>query len=176
MACITLSSGRKLACKGGNGGIKAVSFAPFDPAHPVVGTAGEVASLPAALTAAYRYELKNTGNNYSEEITADSDARTVLYTGTLSLVLQKLDVETRNEIKMLTLGEVVIFIEDNNGAIFVMGFGAGAEVTGGTIVTGGARADMSGSNLTFTSLENEPLLFLSTAAKTAYQGIVVDGE
>lgn len=173
--CITLSAGRKLACKGGTGGIKAVSFAPFDPANLIPFSNGEVPSLTASITAAYRYELKNTGNNYSEEITSDSDARTVLYTGTLSLVLQKLDLETRNEIKMLTLGEVLVFIEDNNGNIFVMGIGAGAEVTGGTIVTGGARSDMSGSNLTLTSLENEPIVFLSTAAKATYASIVVDG-
>lgn len=175
MACITLSKGRKLKCKGGNGGIKAVSFVPFDSAALINVIAGEVATLPGTITAAYRYELKNTGNSYSEEITADSDARTVLYTGTLSLVLQKLDLDTRNEIKMLAMGEVLTFIEDNNGNVLLMGAGAGAEVTGGSILTGGARGEMSGANLTLTSIENDPIAFLSTAAKATYAGIVVEG-
>lgn len=74
-------------------------------------------TLPAGLTAVYRYELKNAGNTYTEEIVAGLEMRTVVYNGTLALVLQKLDVDTRNEIKMLTMGEVIIFLEDYNGNI-----------------------------------------------------------
>lgn len=168
--CMTLTKGRKIACKGGNGGIKAVGFVPFEE-NLITGTAGEIPTFPAigVIPKVFRYLLKNSGNLYTEEITADSDARTVLYTGNLSVVLQKLDLETRNEIKMLAMSEVICFIETNNGEIFVVGAGNGMELSGGsTAETGGNKGDFYGSKLTFTSLENEPYMRLSTAAKLAY--------
>ena len=174
-ACVTLGRGRALACKGGNGGIKAVGIAVWSEANKVTGVSGEVATLPVALTAVYRYQLKNSGNSFTEEIVADSEARTVLYNGTVALVLQKLDLDTRNEIALLAMTEVVLFIETNNGEVFVVGSENGAELTGGNFMTGGARGDMSGSNLTFTSTEPAPHRRLSTAAKATYAGIVVNG-
>lgn len=175
MACSTLSKGRKLPCKGGNGGFKAVGFAVWEEGL-ISGTNGEVATLPVGLTEVFRYQLKNTGNTYNEEIAADAESRTVVYNGTLSLVLHKLDLDTRNEIKMLAMGEVVPFIETYNGDIFVIGAENGAELTGGAIAeTGGAKTDFQGSRLTFTTSESEPYLRLSSSAKTAYAGIVVEG-
>lgn len=175
MPCQTLNKGRKLACKGGTGGLKAASFAVYTVSNSITATDGTVATLPAALTAVYRYELKNAGNTYTEEIVADPEMRTVVYNGTLALVLQKLDIDTRNEVKMLTMGEVIIFLEDYNGNVFVIGNEVGAQLTGGNFVTGGARGDMSGANLTFSTTENEPYLTLSTAAKATYELIAVDG-
>ena len=175
MGCVTIGKGRKLACKGGTGGLKAVSFGVWDGLNIITATDGEVADLPSTLTSVYRYELKNAGNTYTEEIVADAETRNVMYNGTLSLVLQKLDVDTRNEIKMLAMGEVTIFLEANDGNIYVIGAENGADLTGGSFVTGGAKADMSGSNLTFTTSENEPYLTLGTAAKALYAAIVVEG-
>jgi len=174
MACITLSKGRKLPCKGGNGGFKAVGFQVWDSANLIASTTGSIDTIPTG-SQIYRYELKNTGNTYSEEISADADARTVVYNGTLNLVLQKLDTDTRNEVKMLTMGEVVPYIETYNGDILVIGSQNGAELTGGTITTGGARTDMQGYTLIFTSMENEPYLSLSSAGKTAYSALLVEG-
>lgn len=176
MACTSLSKGRKLPCRGGNGGLKAVGFAVWDSNDLVESADGVVSGITTGITAIYRYELKNAGNNYSEEIASDPEARTVVYNGTLSLVLQKLDIDTRNEIKMLALGEVIIFLEHNNGDIYLVGAEFGAQLTGGTFVTGGARVDMAGSNLTFTTSENEPYLTLDASAKADYATKVVEGE
>lgn len=172
--CITLTSGRKLPCKGGAGGFRAIGLLPWENGL-VTGADGEVASLDAGITAIYRYELKHSGNTYTEDITADADARTIEYTGNLSVVLHKLDVETRNEVKMLAMGELIIFIETNAGDILCIGSFNGAELTGGNATTGGNKADFAGWNLTFTTSETEPYLTLSSTAKTEYAGIVVDG-
>ena len=175
MSCVTLSKGRLLACKGGAGGLKAVSFGVWSNTAIVTATNGEVATLPVGLTAVYRYQLKNAGNTFTEEIVADSETRNVLYNGALALVLQKLDIDTRNEIKMLAMGELIIFLEANDGNVYVIGSENGAELTGGSFVTGGAKADLSGANLTFSTSELEPFFTLSTAAKAAYVGITVEG-
>lgn len=171
--CITLSKGRRLPCKGGNGGFKAIGLAAFS-AGTITATGGE-ATVPSGFTSIYRYELKATSNTFVEEIAADADARTVVYNGTLNVTLQKLDLDTKNEIKMLAMGEVFVFIETYNGDILAIGVGNGAELTGGNFATGGAKTDMQGWSLTFTTSENEPFLMLSTASKAVYATKVVDG-
>ena len=172
--CVTLSKGRRLPCRGGNGGFKAVGFLPWSEGL-VSGTNGEVATLSGSIADIYRYELKNAGNTYSEAITADAEARTVLYDGTLNVVLHKLDLDTRNEIKMLAMGELVVFVETYNGDILVVGAKNGANLTAGTSETGGAKADFFGNKLTFMSQEDEPYLRLSTAAKATYATLLVEG-
>lgn len=175
MSCVNPTKGRKLVCKGAGGGLKAVGFTSWSNENIVVATNGEVSTLPTGITSIYRYELKNSGNNYVEEIATDSETRHIGYNGTLSLVLQKLDIETRNEIKILAMAELTIFLEANDGNIYVIGAENGAELTGGSFVTGGVRGEMSGSNLTFTTSENEPYLTLSTAAKALYVDKKVEG-
>ena len=172
--CVTLTSGRKLPCKGGSGGFRAVGFLPWSNGL-VVGTDGVVESLDPAVTAIYRYELKHSGNTYTEDIQTDADARTIDFVGTLAIVLHKLDVETRNEVKMLAMGELIIFVETNNGEILCIGSVNGADLTGGGATTGGNKADFTGWNLTFTTSETEPYLTLSSTAKTEYASLLIEG-
>ena len=173
--CITLSKGRKLPCKGGVGGIKALGIIPWSESQ-ITYTAGEVTTFPASITDVYRYQVKNTGNTFNEEIAYDPETRSTVFNGTVSVVLNKLDLETRNELKMMAMGEVVIFVETHAGDIFVCGFESGADITGGTIAeTGGAKTDFTGSKLTITYNSQEPYLRLSSAAKTAYAAQVVEG-
>lgn len=171
--CVTLTKGRKLPCKGGNGGFKAVGFQVYDSLNLVSATTGSVSTIPSG--SIYRYELKNTGNTYNEEIAADAESRTVVYNGTLNLVLHKLDLDTRNEVKMLAMGEVVPFIETYNGDILCIGSQNGAELTGGGMETGGAKTDFQGFRMTFTTSENEPYYTLNSAAKIAYASQSVNG-
>ena len=54
----------------------------------------------------------------------------------------------------------------------VMGLEHGADVSGGTIVTGGAMGDLSGYTLTLTGQELEPANFVSTpTAADPYAGM-----
>ena len=53
-----------------------------------------------------------------------------------------------------------VVVEDNNGNLFLAGLEYGMDVTGGTIVTGGAMADLSGYTLSLTGMEKVPANFL----------------
>jgi hypothetical protein len=70
-----------------------------------------------------------------------------------------------------------VIVEDYNGNLFVMGLEHGAEVTGGTIVTGAAMGDLSGYTLVMTGQEQIPANFIasdtSPAAALAAAGITV---
>jgi len=48
------------------------------------------------------------------------------------------------------------------GNVFVMGLEHGAEVTGGTIVTGAAMGDLSGYTLTLSAQELKPANFVAS--------------
>lgn len=167
MACINLTSGRDLSCLGMNrGGIKAVGFIEYQEGL-ISATAGEVASLDP-ITRIYEYKVKNSGNTWTETPNVDMENRTRSFTQELSLVLQGLDLETRNEYNELTKGDLIIFVRFNNGEILVMGSDSGALVSGGSNTSGGAETDLVGFNITFTATEGEPHIRLSTAAKAEY--------
>lgn len=67
----------------------------------------------------------------------------------------------------MAYGRPHVFVEDYNGNVFVMGLEHGAEVTGGTVVTGAAMGDLSGYTLTLTAQEKVPANFLDTTLSAA---------
>ncbi len=54
-------------------------------------------------------------------------------------------------------------MEDYNGNVFMMGLEHGADVSGGTIVSGASMGDLSGYTLTLTAQEREPANFMASA-------------
>lgn len=66
------------------------------------------------------------------------------------------------------MGELLIFVEDNNGNVFVVGNEFGAVVADSVATIG------SGYALTINSFEKEPVLMLSTAAVTTYKSLWAD--
>jgi len=74
-----------------------------------------------------------------------------------------LDKASHKELKLLAYGRPRVIVEDYNGNFFVMGLKHGAEVTGGTVVTGAAMGDMSGYTLVLSAQEEMPANFLDGA-------------
>jgi hypothetical protein len=60
-----------------------------------------------------------------------------------------------------------VFVEDYNGNYFLIGAVHGADVSGGTIVTGSAMGELSGFTLVFTAQETLPAYFVDAAVVTA---------
>ena len=65
--------------------------------------------------------------------------------------------------KLLAYGRPYVVVQDYNGNAFMMGLNYGAEVTGGTIVTGAAMGDLSGYTLTMEAQEQLPANFIAGA-------------
>ena len=165
MACLNLSSGRSLGCKNNVGGLKNVYFTAYGSLTETV-VEGEVTAITGT-PELYKYEIKG---NSSLETTINSSREngTTFYTSTLNLTLPILDRETQQEIKILAAERPIIFVEDYNGKLYLVGSQNGAEVTGGTIVTGAAMGDLSGFTLTFEAQEKEPPLFVDPSIITAF--------
>jgi len=121
---------------------------------------------------AYEYDVKGN-SSFEQTITSSRENGTTFFEQTLNLTFTKLDKATHKELKLMAYGRPHVFVEDYNGNIFVMGLLHGAEVTGGTIVTGAAMGDLSGYTLTLTAQEQVPANFLDATLASA--GVIVSG-
>ncbi len=90
-----------------------------------------------------------------ETITASVENGTVFYAQELSIVLNKLQANTRNEILLLAKNTLMAVVQDANDKYWLLGRYSGLDVTGGTSATGTAQGDRNGYSLTFTGGEKE---------------------
>ena len=158
MSCL-LTSGRSLPCKSSSvGGLKAVYFADYGTLGVPTIVDGEITAVDGSVEF-FKFDIKGN-SNLETAINSSRENGSLFYTQTLNLTLTTLDKGTQEEVKLLASARPQIAIEDYNGNFFLVGLENGAEVTGGTIVTGGAMGDMSGFTLTFEAMETEPAYFI----------------
>ncbi|CAC9972910.1 hypothetical protein [Flavobacterium panici] len=160
MGCTSISKSRKLACMSGMAGVKAVGVAPFDSLNRLSVTGAGVTTLATVFSGSTiaRLELKNTTVNYLETATMGGDNRSTSVVGDIPCVFnvaKGTDLETVKLINELIKGEVVLFLEKNDGSIVAAGSQFGAVATTATDQTGGAIADLNGFTVTFHTEESE---------------------
>jgi len=161
MAC-DLTRGRKEPCKDVVGGLKNVYFVDFGDLGTVTETSDEITDMTGDSSnnlTAYKYELKGN-SSFEQTVTASRENGTVFFDQTLNLTLKKLTKEDNAELKLLSYARPHVVVEDYNGNCMLMGLEHGADVNGGTIVTGGAMGDLSGYTLTLNAQEREPANFM----------------
>ena len=159
MAC-DLSLGRKEPCKDVFGGIRAVYFTDFGDLGTVTETDDEITDLSGTFTA-FKYEVKGN-SSFEQNITSSRENGTTFFEQTLNLTLHKLSKEDNKELKLLAYGRPHVAVEDYNGNVFLMGLQHGADVSGGTIVTGAAMGDLSGYTLSLSAMEVKPANFVAS--------------
>lgn len=159
MAC-AITNGRSLPCKSAVGGLKNIYFGPYSDVTAALTDSSGTITLDDS-ESFYKYEIK--GNSSLETaINSSRENGTTFYESTLNVTFTFLDVATQEQIKLLAHGRPQIVVEDYNGNGFLVGKDHGAEVTGGTIVTGAAMGDLSGFTLTLTAQETAPPFFVAT--------------
>ena len=159
-----LSLGRKLPRKDVVGGIKAVYFINYGVTPTYDSTNTDVIDDLGSSVTAYKYELKG-GSSFEQSIVSSRENGTTFFEQTLNLSLSKLSTADHKEIKLLAYNRPHVIVHDYNGNAFAMGIEHGAEVTGGTIVTGAGMGDQSGYTLTLTAQEQVPANFLEGATE-----------
>ena len=163
MAC-DIALGRLEPCKDSVGGINAVYFVNYGDLGAVTYDATDVDVIDAVAGTPSAYKFDVRGNStYTENIQSSRENGTTMFEQVLELTLKKLTKEDQKAIKLLSFGRPHIVIEDNNGNLLVSGLEYGSDVTGGTVVTGGAMGDMSGYTLSFTGMEKAPANFIAEA-------------
>lgn len=174
MAC-DISLGRTEPCKDSVGGLNAIYFVNFGDLGAITYdvTNTDVIDAIADAPSAYKYDLKGT-STFTQNIQSDRATGTTAFEQVLEVTLKKLSVADHKEIKLLSYGRPHVIVEDYNGNYFIAGLEHGCDVTGGTIVTGGAMNELSGYTLTLTGMERVPANFLGDTP-TAVGFTVVSG-
>jgi hypothetical protein len=162
MSC-DLTLGRKEVCKDSVGGLNAVYFVNFGDMGALTydSTNTDVIDAVAGTPDAFKYELKGA-STFTQNINSSREAGTTFFEQVLELTFKKLTPKDHKELKLLSFARPHVIVEDYNGNFFLAGLEHGCDVTGGTIVTGGAMADLSGYTLTLTGMERVPANFLDT--------------
>lgn len=163
MAC-NLSAGRNEVCKESVGGIQGVYFINYTTGSFTKNGSGEVTAVPSGSTL-YYYELKGT-SAYTETVNTSRENGTTFFSQELVLNLKKLTNEMTTQLKLMAYGRPQIIVWTNNGDALLVGEDHGADVTAGTIQTGGALGDLYGYSVTFTGQEQLPAAFLSGSTTT----------
>ena len=164
MAC-NLTQGRQEVCKESIGGLAGVYFINYTTGSFTKNASGEVTALPSGSTV-YYYELKGN-STYTETVNSSRDNGTTFFSQELVLNLKKLTNEMTTQLKLMAYGRPQIVVWTMNGDALLVGEREGADVTAGTISTGGALGDLYGYSVTFTGQEQLPAAFLSGSSTTS---------
>ncbi len=164
MAC-NLSQGRQEVCKESIGGLQGVYFLNYTTGSVTKDASGLVTALPSGSTV-YYYQLKGT-SAYTETVNSSRENGTTFFNQELVLNLKKLTNEMTTQLKLMAYGRPQIVVWTNNGDALLVGEHLGADVTAGTIQTGGALGDLYGYSVTFTGMEQLPAAFLSGSTTTS---------
>ncbi len=158
MAC-ALTSGYSLGCRDSAGGVKAVWFIEIENVSGVTSSAGVATAIAKANNRRfYKYNLQRATAEAGEDIQASIENGTFFFAQTLSIVLNKLQAATRNEILLLGQNVLMAVIQDNNSKYWLYGATNGLTLSGGSAKMGKALGDRNGYELTFTGEEREPAL------------------
>ena len=140
MAC-DLTGGRLRPCKDAVGGIKKIHFVDF----------GDLGTL----TFGSSDEITDVKGNSSLEtnITSSLENGTTFFEQVVNMTLFKLTKEDNKELKLMAYGRPHVVVQTFDDKFLLVGAENGADVTGGTAVTGTAMGDLNGYTLTLTANE-----------------------
>jgi len=125
----------------------------------------QLAEMTATL---FQYNLPNGTASFSQPIQASRENGTVYYEPTLEINLFGLTKEDRKELQVMARMNLLIFAEDFNGNIFLLGKDGGMDISGGDVKTGQSKGDQSGYTLTFTGEERDQANFVEPYTTTPW--------
>ena len=169
MAC-DLTKGKATPCKDSIGGIEAVYFMNYDDLGAITydGTDTDMISTIAGTANIYKYDLTPIdAATFSQNIMSDDNTGNTHIEEILELTLPGLTKEDHKEIKLIAYGRPRVIVRNKIGNFFLMGTKFGASVTGGTIVMGGAMADLSGYTLSLRAVEPVPANYFNDTTEAA---------
>jgi|TARA_R100000081_G_C4715595_1_gene115227 cellulase/cellobiase CelA1 len=177
MAC-NLTRGLLVDCKDQIGGLKKIFFtqsycsdirasATFNGTNPLqMDTAGFANwdIYGGSTVNVFQYDLRPNLSSMTVNVNSDPATGTTFFEQTLSITLQKLSVAQTNELKLISYNRSQIFVLDTNDNVFLLGMDNGCDISGGTVVTGAAKGDMTGYTLELRAEEKDPMIWLPATA------------
>ena len=174
MAC-NITRGRLIDCKDSIGGLKAIYICQsynhnIEQVATIANTEMTDASFATwsgqvgAKTIVYKYPLVPNLSSMTVNVQSDNANGTAFFNQTLSVTLQKIDHDMTNELRLMAYSRAQIFVQDENDNVFLLGLVNGCHVTGGTVITGAAKGDLTGYTLEWAAEEKNALIQIPPSA------------
>jgi hypothetical protein len=184
MAC-DITRGRLIDCKDTIGGLKAIfickAYSNNINAAANINTTEMTSagfatwSCCGGTVEVFKYDLVPNLSSMTVNVNSDNANGTTFFEQTLSVVLQKIDHDTTNELRLMAYSRAQIFVQDQNDNVFLLGIDNGCHVTGGTVITGTAMGDQNGYTIEWAAQEKNALIQLPASAGPATTKYPFDG-
>lgn len=166
MAC-ALTQSFTLDCQDAVGGLTDVYFIEADNISGYTASSGTITAITKASGKVFRrYQLVLETGSFTETITHNRQNGTTVYAQALQIVVNKLRVAVRDEIKLLAQNRLVAVAVTQEGSAFLLGKVNGLTLSGGTSASGTAMADRNGYTLDFSGMEKEPMFVVDSSVLT----------
>ena len=183
MSSCYISDGYSLDCRNAStGGLKTVWIL-GDSGNTITAWAENASEAITSISGTgtfYKFELVKQSSSFSEAITVNTTAQSVVFEPTLTINLPKLSQDLRNLFQSLvSQNNIFAIVRDNNDRYWSFAFENGGLVTAGAIQTGTAYADLNGLSA-LTIVGGEPNasqeIIVTTTLGAVMSGITVDQE
>jgi hypothetical protein len=172
MAC-NLTSAIALDCIDSIGGVKAayvgvnvvISSVSYNAQNEITGLTGATGTF-------YQYELPKDTATFTETFNISNTNGTAFYDQALTINLQKLSAEKRNQLLLLSRNrDIKVIFQDNNDNYWLVGKDRGGVISAGTSVTGTAPGDANQYSITISA--QEPDMAYEITSLSAISGITI---
>ena len=185
MAC-DITRGRLIDCKDAIGGLKAIYIcknyntnieAVATIANTEMTTAGFAtwSGSSGSATTVFKYDLVPNLSSMTVNVNSDNANGTTFFEQTLSITLQKIDHDMTNELRLMAYSRAQIFVQDSLDNVFLLGMVNGCHVSGGTVITGTAKGDLTGYTIEWGAEEKNALIQLPASSGPATAKFPFDG-
>ena len=149
MACTQTLAGISRDCLPSMGGIKAVWLANAAKVDTITVTSGVITAITMLNSETFKkYEFARGTSSLSSNYAVNAENGTTYVESDLLMVFNRMDTTKRLEITALAQGELVAFVEDNNGTVWYLGKDEPLTINAGDGLTGTARSDRNGYSIT----------------------------
>ncbi|GEP95569.1 hypothetical protein CCY01nite_18290 [Chitinophaga cymbidii] len=143
-----------LDCRDSAGGVKEVYFIEFDNVTDVTEASGMVTAITVASTKQFRrYQVPKETSFWTQTLNSSVQNGTIFYQQELTIVANKMQANTRNELQLLAMNRLLAIVKDMNDKYHLLGWGNALDATAGEDGSGTATGDRNGYSRTFTAME-----------------------
>lgn len=153
MAC-ALTSNYTLDCRDSIGGLAEIYFIEEGNVESITEASGVVTAITKASGKVFRkYEQDQDTAFFVENLNSNVQNGSLFYQQELTIVCNKMQTATRNELLLLNKNRLIAVAKDANGAYWLLGKTRFLHATAGNSGSGTASGDRNGYTFTYTALE-----------------------
>lgn len=158
MSCL-INSGYSLGCRDNTGGVLRVYIGNFTPNVEYGVDADDVIvglTYSGATVSYYTFEQEMETAEFNQTLTTSIENGTIFYDQQLTLMFHKNDADLRNQLLLLSQGNLSVIVVDQRNEAWLMGYQNGVRAISGAMNTGKAYGDMNGITITLQGKEPKP--------------------